>query len=504
MSCMVNPQNHQESCVQEIKPILTTHLQNPNETLGFSSPNHDPTSSNFFDISDPSYYTVFPQRLTQSRHLSLSLHSSCRLDNAALMIGSDNRNDQAMQLFGQFHEVRYSRFLGPAKELLLEFCNLGIDQIFGKIIEPKKISGVFDDSIQRQSLCGLSLLELHQRKAKLVLMLEEVNTRYNRYCNETNAMVQSFEAVAGSGAAAPYCSMASRAMSRHLRCVKDAILAQIKATNKTIKDHKDNNNIHVQGTTKGETPRLRILDQTMRQKRANFHHVNLMESDTWRRPQRRGLPETAVSVLRAWLFEHFLNPYPSDVDKTILARQTGLSRSQVSNWFINARVRLWKPMVEQMYLEDLKENNNNNNNKAFTDDDDHKPSIEDPTARIESNHIFNNEGKKVGNKIYDGFGAVLDPYGSVQFDFYPYSKAHRPAPAAAAAAAGRQNVSLTLGLRGGGGFAPGAEGSLFSGGDRMEDCETTPYSLLDGESQNLVQYRGFMGANFLNDFVGYK
>ena len=33
----------------------------------------------------------------------------------------------------------------------------------------------------------------------------------------------------------------------------------------------------------------------------------------------------------------------------MLARQAGLSRGQVSNWFINARVRLWKPMVEEMY-----------------------------------------------------------------------------------------------------------------------------------------------------------
>lgn len=38
----------------------------------------------------------------------------------------------------------------------------------------------------------------------------------------------------------------------------------------------------------------------------------------------------------------------------MLAKQTGLTRSQVSNWFINARVRLWKPMVEEMYTEELK------------------------------------------------------------------------------------------------------------------------------------------------------
>lgn len=39
---------------------------------------------------------------------------------------------------------------------------------------------------------------------------------------------------------------------------------------------------------------------------------------------------------------------------------------QVSNWFINARVRLWKPMVEEMYSEEMKnqeeDGNNNNNN----------------------------------------------------------------------------------------------------------------------------------------------
>lgn len=34
-------------------------------------------------------------------------------------------------------------------------------------------------------------------------------------------------------------------------------------------------------------------------------------------------------------------------------------RVQVSNWFINARVRLWKPMVEEMYLEEIKEQEQN-------------------------------------------------------------------------------------------------------------------------------------------------
>ncbi|RZC52095.1 hypothetical protein C5167_020523 [Papaver somniferum] len=39
----------------------------------------------------------------------------------------------------------------------------------------------------------------------------------------------------------------------------------------------------------------------------------------------------------------------------MLASQTGLSKNQVSNWFINARVRLWKPMIEEIYKEEFGE-----------------------------------------------------------------------------------------------------------------------------------------------------
>lgn len=48
---------------------------------------------------------------------------------------------------------------------------------------------------------------------------------------------------------------------------------------------------------------------------------------------------------------------------------------QVSNWFINARVRLWKPMVEEMYMEEIKDHQDHNgsekniNNKTEPDKD---------------------------------------------------------------------------------------------------------------------------------------
>lgn len=115
------------------------------------------------------------------------------------------------------------------------------------------------------------------------------------------AMVSSFEDVAGQGAAKVYSALASRAMSRHFRCLRDGIVGQIKETKKAMGE-KD---LVVPGTSRGETPRLRIIDQALRQQRA-FQQMSMMESHPWR-PQ-RGLPEKSVSILRAWLFEHFLHP----------------------------------------------------------------------------------------------------------------------------------------------------------------------------------------------------
>lgn len=49
--------------------------------------------------------------------------------------------------------------------------------------------------------------------------------------------------------------------------------------------------------------------------------------------------------------QHFTNPYPKEDEKNRLAAATGLRASQVSNWFINARVRIWRPVVLQMFEE---------------------------------------------------------------------------------------------------------------------------------------------------------
>ncbi|XP_050205987.1 BEL1-like homeodomain protein 4 [Mercurialis annua] len=266
---------------------------------------------------------------------------------------------------GVVNVLRNSKYVKAAQELLEEFCSVGRGQFKKSKLTRQNTNpnsntpggssggggggGSSSSTKDPPSLSASDRIEHQRRKVKLLAMLDEVDRRYNHYCEQMQMVVNSFDLVMGFGAAVPYTALAQKAMSRHFRCLKEAIAAQLKQSCEILGE-KDG--AGSSGITKGETPRLRLLEQSLRQQRA-FHQMGMMEQEAWR-PQ-RGLPERSVNILRAWLFEHFLHPYPSDADKHLLARQTGLSRNQVSNWFINARVRLWKPMVEEMYQQESKD-----------------------------------------------------------------------------------------------------------------------------------------------------
>ncbi|MCD7451548.1 hypothetical protein HAX54_012534 [Datura stramonium] len=199
--------------------------------------------------------------------------------------------------------------------------------------------------------------EIQMKKAKLVNMLDEVEQRYRHYHHQMQSVIRWLEQAAGIGSAKTYTALALQTISKQFRCLKDAIIGQIRSASKTLGEEDSSLGGKIEGS------RLKFVDNQLRQQRA-LQQLGMIQHNAWR-PQ-RGLPERAVSVLRAWLFEHFLHPYPKDSDKMMLAKQTGLTRSQVSNWFINARVRLWKPMVEEMYLEEIKEQEQNGSDQEKT------------------------------------------------------------------------------------------------------------------------------------------
>ena len=112
-------------------------------------------------------------------------------------------------------------------------------------------------------------------------------------------VVSSFDMVAGHRAAKSYTALALQTISRHFRCLRDAISSQIEIIRKRLGEEDTSAN------GQGGIPRLRYVDQQLRQQRA-LQQLGVMRH-AWR-PQ-RGLPESSVSILRAWLFEHFLHLY---------------------------------------------------------------------------------------------------------------------------------------------------------------------------------------------------
>ncbi|XP_027353845.1 BEL1-like homeodomain protein 7 isoform X2 [Abrus precatorius] len=287
------------------------------------------SSGGFHDITKrEGFYNPHPSMCLKEVHSDPCLQGSPGFSNSVL---NSQYLKAAQELLDEIVNVRKA-LKQPGMEKQENCRDIGKDS-------SKDSDGKSANGSTANPSCELSPGErqnLLDKKTKLLSMLDEVDKRYRQYCHQMQIVVSSFDMVAGCGAAEPYTTLALRTISRHFRCLRDAISGQIQVTQRSL------------GEQEG-IPRLRYVDQQLRQQKA-LQQLGVMRQ-AWR-PQ-RGLPESSVSILRAWLFEHFLHPYPKDSEKIMLARQTGLTRNQVANWFINARVRLWKPMVEEMYKEEF-------------------------------------------------------------------------------------------------------------------------------------------------------
>ncbi|GAA0176287.1 homeodomain transcription factor [Lithospermum erythrorhizon] len=312
-------------------------------------------------------------KVANSEHLSFDLPGS--MLNAA-NIASKVYPSHWHESYGASGYLYNSKYFKAARDVLDELVNVrgGLKQSF----EGKKYNSLGDQNIPEEidqkpapEISSSERHDLRNKMVKLLSMLEEVERRYREYYEHIQVLVSSFDMVAGTGAAKSYTSLALQTISRQFRRLRDAIKEQIEVTQHSLGEEGEaaNNSI---GT---RLPRLRNLDQKLRQQRSLQQFGILRQS--WR-PQ-KGLPETAVSILRAWLFEHFLHPYPKDSEKTMLAKQTGLTRNQVANWFINARVRLWKPMIEDMYKEEF----------GYTEQDSENPPDHDQTSTMATDKVHN-------------------------------------------------------------------------------------------------------------------
>ncbi|ELW72223.1 Homeobox protein PKNOX2 [Tupaia chinensis] len=79
----------------------------------------------------------------------------------------------------------------------------------------------------------------------------------------------------------------------------------------------------------------------------NLDLSSLLDSEDKKSKSKRGvLPKQATNIMRSWLFQHLMHPYPTEDEKRQIAAQTSLTLLQVNNWFINARRRILQPMLD--------------------------------------------------------------------------------------------------------------------------------------------------------------
>ncbi|XP_061958387.1 BEL1-like homeodomain protein 4 isoform X4 [Populus nigra] len=264
--------------------------------------------------------------------------------------------------------LKSSKFLKPAQQLLEEFSSrtgprltrtfeMSEDQVTAPALadivneanensgtNAKNYSGIpsssfycsnkasgGDDEGGSGGSCGSYGPEYQQKKAKLLFLQEEVCRRYKQYHQQMQMVASSFESVASLSAATPYVSLALKTVSSNFRSLKHGISDQLKLVTKALGDNLFSRNTVAVGS-KGDTSTSRsiYMDQSIQKNKSGGVSVGYHEPQQhiWR-PQ-RGLPERSVAILRAWLFEHFLHPYPTDTDKHMLATRTGLSRNQIS------------------------------------------------------------------------------------------------------------------------------------------------------------------------------
>ncbi|KAG8478955.1 hypothetical protein CXB51_028844 [Gossypium anomalum] len=129
-----------------------------------------------------------------------------------------------------------SKYLRAAQELLDE-------QGYRRIVGSGRDGSGGEDAVGKRwtELSTADRQEIQMKKAKLISMLDEVDQRYRQYHHQMQIVISTFEQTAGIGSAKTYTALVLKTISKQFRCLKDAIIGQIRAVNK----------IHFQGLSAG-------------------------------------------------------------------------------------------------------------------------------------------------------------------------------------------------------------------------------------------------------------
>ncbi|KAK8919193.1 BEL1-like homeodomain protein 3 [Platanthera zijinensis] len=240
----------------------------------------------------------------------------CGGDGASSGYGSRSSNGNSCAMISIINSVQSSRYLKPAQQLLDEVVCVS-KNMENELLSDDRMQG-FDAMDMLSGGRSQFLVEemnwlkgnerfVHLRKenpgveirmTKLFALLEELERHQQQYFNQMDALVTSFEDVAGCGAAAAYTTLTSNAMLKHFCNLKDSITSHINSLSKAL--YKNLSRSHGVAS-------LHRLNQSSKPKRERLQCPGMVDVRQVFRPL-RGLPEDSVAALRAWLFEHFLHP----------------------------------------------------------------------------------------------------------------------------------------------------------------------------------------------------
>ncbi|KAH9610957.1 hypothetical protein KSS87_002497 [Heliosperma pusillum] len=264
-----------------------------------------------------------------------------RLGDKELSLGRASSSQSA-----QFSQVvSRSKYRAVLQQILSQVASYSLDNVdptnysAGHLISSSSnvpFSDEFrdnDGSIEVPAGSSHRKQKFESKKSQLLSLLQVVDDQYSQCLDQIHTVISAFHAASDLDPQLHAC-FALQSVSFFYKNLRQRISNQILEMG--------------MDSEVGEDSRT-SFEKSFIQKQWALQQLKKKDQQLWR-PQ-RGLPERSVSVLRAWMFDNFLHPYPKDAEKHLLAIKSGLSRSQVSNWFINARVRLWKPLVEEMCAE---------------------------------------------------------------------------------------------------------------------------------------------------------
>lgn len=131
---------------------------------------------------------------------------------------------------------------------------------------------------------------------------QQVDERFDIYCNQLEQVISSFEEVAGEGSSKLYTGLALQAMTRHFGSLQEAILSQLNSLRRRFIISQD----FVPKIVTSGLSQLSLFDGNTPSSLQRLGWVQGPQRHAWK--PIRGLPETSVAILRAWLFHHFLHP----------------------------------------------------------------------------------------------------------------------------------------------------------------------------------------------------